>query len=483
MEVEFKTETLNCMTPICSSWQRQEVTQEVKLTDGMPDIGRTLGVWGQVILRSKQWNSDSMAASAGVSAWVMYVPEDGSEARTMELWIPFQNTWQYPRQDREGIMAVSYQISSMDARTLSARKLMVRLTVSAFGQAFAPQGIAIPKCEEKPEGVELLKKKYPMDLIREAGEKNFSLEEELTIGGEKPNKLIRCTLSPNIAEEKVMGQKLVFRGTADFHGLFRTEEGVLIARDFEVPFSQFTELERDYREETGASIVCCVTNLEPELTAEGILRLKCGMTAQYSVVNEEMVELIEDAYGIGRDIAQSFAELEIPCVLDRQQRPVKALVEIPEELRLIDGTLCVDVPRQNGLNGSAIFMGYDADGNLQTKIASWEENIPFVGENANSTILSVSRPCRVTAGGMEEEWQVSSLGVMAESMPVIKGLTVGEKKEKDGKRPSVILRKCREDSLWQIAKSCGSTVELICSTNGLEREPEPERMLLIPVIS
>lgn len=482
MEVEFETENLACMTPICAAWQRQEVTQEIKLTDGMPDIGRTLGAWGQVILRSKQWNSDSMIASAGISAWVMYVPEDGSEPRTMELWIPFQNTWQYPRQDREGIMAVSYQISSMDARTLSARKLMVRMTVSAFGQALAPQGVTIPKCGEKSEGVELLKKKYPVNLIREAGEKNFSLEEELKIGGEKADKLVRYTLRPNIAEEKVMGQKLVFRGTAAFHGVFRSEEGGLFAKDFEVPFSQFTELERDYGQEAGGVIQCSVTNLEPELTPEGNLQLKCGMTAQYFVVNEEMIELTEDAYGIGREVTPMMMDLELPCVLSRRQEPIKAMVTPPEELQVIDGTLCVDVPGQNGLHGTAVFAGYDSEGNLQTKTVGWEEKVP-ISWNCNDVMISDLRPCRVTSGGLEGEWQVSNMGIMTEAMPVVKGVSVGEKQGKNKKGPSLILRKCREDSLWQIAKTCSSTVELICSVNGLEREPEPDRMLLIPVIS
>jgi len=39
-----------------------------------------------------------------------------------------------------------------------------------------------------------------------------------------------------------------------------------------------------------------------------------------------------------------------------------------------------------------------------------------------------------------------------------------------------------EDSLWDIAKDVGSTVETIQKVNKLTAEPTPQQMLLIPVL-
>ena len=51
-----------------------------------------------------------------------------------------------------------------------------------------------------------------------------------------------------------------------------------------------------------------------------------------------------------------------------------------------------------------------------------------------------------------------------------------------GVRPSVVIRRVeRGEALWDIAKSCGSTVEDICSANGLPaREAAQGELLLIP---
>jgi len=69
-----------------------------------------------------------------------------------------------------------------------------------------------------------------------------------------------------------------------------------------------------------------------------------------------------------------------------------------------------------------------------------------------------------------------------QGIPMITSLELGEIAEPDPMRPSLILRKTDGRTLWELAKSCGSTVEAICSANQLQQEPVPDRMLLIPVL-
>ena len=68
-----------------------------------------------------------------------------------------------------------------------------------------------------------------------------------------------------------------------------------------------------------------------------------------------------------------------------------------------------------------------------------------------------------------------------ELMPV-SALTADEPREKDPARPSLILRKAGNSSLWDIAKQCGATVKAIQEANDLQGEPDPDRVLLIPVL-
>ena len=65
---------------------------------------------------------------------------------------------------------------------------------------------------------------------------------------------------------------------------------------------------------------------------------------------------------------------------------------------------------------------------------------------------------------------------------MVTALEVGEYLPRSGNRPSLLLQRVGEESLWELAKTSGSTVEAIREANGLADEPLPGVFLLIPVI-
>ena len=64
---------------------------------------------------------------------------------------------------------------------------------------------------------------------------------------------------------------------------------------------------------------------------------------------------------------------------------------------------------------------------------------------------------------------------------MIAQLELGDVKEPDFDRPSLILRKPGNASLWELAKYAGSTVEAIQKANKLQQEPSEDQMLIIPI--
>ena len=71
--------------------------------------------------------------------------------------------------------------------------------------------------------------------------------------------------------------------------------------------------------------------------------------------------------------------------------------------------------------------------------------------------------------------------VTEQTIPMVTGVELGQKKSPDPNRPSLILRRAGDSRLWDIAKASGSTMEAIRRANGLSGEPAPDQMLLIPV--
>ena len=182
--MQFDRISVPYLQKLTNQLRSQEQTLEVRLPDGMPDIGRVLGAWGQVIVRSKEWGSGSMSLSCGVMAWVLYMPEDGDGVQSVEAWLPFTVKWDLPETRYDGKILNSCLLRSVDARSTSARKLMVRANLDVMGEAWQAAQAQIPVPGEMPKDVEMLTASYPVLLPRD----NFYQHNRL-LGGGKTDQL------------------------------------------------------------------------------------------------------------------------------------------------------------------------------------------------------------------------------------------------------------------------------------------------------
>lgn len=498
MELQFKKSTIPYLNQVLREVQNQEQTQEIRLTDGMPDIGKILCAWGQVIARSKEWRNDSTAYSGGVMVWVLYAPEDGTQPRALESWIPFQMKWDLPRDSRDGTLRVDCLLRFVDARTVSARKIMVRCGVSALAEALVAAEADTYLPDEVPQDVQLLRNTYPIRLPREAGEKEFLIDEELNLPPScpQPEKLVYYTMQPEITEQRILSDKAVFRGNGNLHILYRSEDGTLCAWDFELPFSQLTELEGNYSPEGSVDVQMGITSLELDVDDENHLRLKCGLVGQYLVQDQQWMEIVEDAYSTGRDLDSTRRMLELPAILESRNENIYAEAAIPQETNgIVDCNFLADQPRvrRNGdsmeleLPGQFQVLYYDENGALQGSTARWEGQWQMNAApdtRIGATVQPLSKANAASNGGMLRMEGQLHLGVEtagAQGMSTVTELELGEEKIPDPARPSLILRRVDREPLWDIAKGSGSTMDAIRQVNNLEDEPKPGQILLIPV--
>lgn len=499
MELKFEKTPCRCMRSLLREVQNLEQTQELRLPDGMPDIGRVVGAWGQVMLRSKEWRGDGIGASGGVTVWVLYAPDDGSEVQCVDLWVPFQAKWSLPATDREGTIRLLPLLRSVDARTVSARKLMVRAGLGLLAEALVPYEAEVYTPGDLPVGVELLRHTYPIKIAREAREKTFLLDEELTLSGSCPkiDRLMRFEMLPQLVDSRVMAGKVVFRGNGLLHILYRGEDGLLHTWDFEIPFSQFEELEEEFGSEADARIALALTSLELDKMEDGALRLKCGLVAQCVITDQVLLEIAEDAYSPWREVEPCFQDAFIPAVLDERTAMLTGEIAFEAECdKAVDLCLMPDHPSVNrigdqvsiGQTGMFQLVYLDPAGNLQSASRRWEQETVLEAAQDSAVTAEICAngfPVVQHSGGNVTVKGNLCMTAYTETMQgqrMLSSVELGEEKIPDKNRPSVILRRSEGESLWDMAKSCGTTVAAICQINGLNDEPDPGRMLLIPVM-
>lgn len=294
-----------------------------------------------------------------------------------------------------------------------------------------------------------------------------------------------------------MGNKIAFRGNGNLHVLYTGEDGEVSSQDFLLPFSQFAELEGSYGSDAQANIIPAVTELELELDDEGKLRLKAGLLGQYVVEEPSVLETVEDAYSIGRDLNMERIEANLPATAESRNENIFGEQTVPaQDGREVDTRILPDFPRQrrmeNGMNlifpGSFQTLYYGEDGTIQSAGGRFETERNLRSDEAARVTAFPEKPGepQISFGNgamsFRAEIPVHIATETGRGIPMVMGLELGEEQARDPDRPSIILRRSDGTRLWDIAKKAGSTVEAIRKANSLEGEPAPGQMLLIPVI-
>ena len=129
---------------------------------------------------------------------------------------------------------------------------------------------------------------------------------------------------------------------------------------------------------------------------------------------------------------------------------------------------------------------YGDDGSLHSGNTRWEGSLNLPSDaSIQLTGIPMSAMPQTSLGSgqitLKAELPVEVTATARQPQTMVTGLVLGEVRKPDPTRPSLILRRAGEDSLWEIAKAANSTVRSIQEANGLQSEPVPGQMLLIPI--
>ena len=491
MEIQFQKNAISYLQTLLREQQKQEQTQQIRLSDAMPDIEHVIGCWGQVLIRGKEWRGGSLGISGGIIAWVLYQPENEGAPCCVDTWIPFQMKWDVDETERDGVIEVCTSLCHIDARMLSDRKLMVRANVCAQMHAMVGADTMIYEPADLPGDVQVLQHTYPMMLPAEAGEKQFDIEQQLEIppDGARVHQVVRFTALPTLTEYKIVADKLVLRGSAEIYVLYMDDMGKLNSNTWKLPFSQYTQLDGEYTSEADVSVCFALTQLELERLQPDSLNLKLGLTAQYIVSRMQNITVTEDMYSTQRDLKQSNGALTLPSVLQSKTQEVKVDLVAPDG-RVIDVSMHrepVQINKKDDLTeitleGLYQILYEDAEGKVQNSSERWQKTVTETVSPDTDYHISLWQAELLVPGKMSGVMlQIHENVVAMTPMQMVMGAQLGDAVTRDPKRPSIILRRAGGDTLWDIAKSLGSTVEQIQKINAIQEEPDGEKMLLIPI--
>ena len=504
MEYELDRTRLEGYEAVLDTTLAREETLEMIVPDACPDILRVVETDGRVLLRRREAVDGRVELAGTFQLSVLYLPDGESGVRHLDVTIPF--TW-----DADGAdvgpncrVVASARLCRADARAVNPRKILARCEGAVDVWVYAPrtQTISAAVCEDLAGQVEQLIETRELCLTACVQEKPFSCSDEVTLSAGKPAcaELLKSRVALNRGESKIIGSKLIFKGSAALSFLCRGEDGTLYTAGAELPFSQIMEV-TGVGEEAQCAISLALTGAVCTLSPEDprTVSVTVDILAQAVVREDRVVSVLTDAYSTKEPLD---CRMESAAGEGRQDRGtrsqnVREIWETPRAVReVLDCRLAVGQMLRSREGEQLIFRAecelralyLGEDGEPYGECHPVEVACPL--EIGEEQICS----CRCegvgdvyaapAASGMEARFTLDFryLSFRREEIASVAALTVGSAPEESGERPSLILR-CLEkgERLWDVAKSCGTTVADIMGCNELEEEGQAAgRLLLIP---
>lgn len=500
MELTFQTSPLSFLRRTVQEVRYQEETAETIVPDSEPDMAAVTGCHAAVMLRGKDCREGSVILSGGVKALALYTPEDGTEPRCLEFYIPFTMKVENPALTERSQVQCGLTVRSVDGRMINSRKAMVRVSLGCEITAYEPAQEPICTLDSPPEALQLKTAVYPLCLPLETAERSFAVSDTLELPAGRPPMAQICKVQcrPELTDQKLVGSKAVFKGLLHCEFLYRSDNQGLYLWQQQLPFSQYCEMGRDY-DEDAVTVTIVPTGWDADRQdQEGrSVLLTVNLLAQCLVTGQRPMTLLEDAYGAGKQLDAQWQTYDLESRLDSPVSVQTVRQTLGGKLQeLLSSDVYLGFPQVEREGGQAkvtapvtfSVLGYDENGALQSLSGSAQAvQTVALAENAQcrpAAALSGDCYATLTGDGVEVRCSVQ-LDCPCYGTQQLRSLCGGTLEDLPAgeARPSVILRSVQGDeSLWDIAKSCGASEEAIRAANHLETDRvQAPAMLLIPV--
>ena len=248
MDIYLNKEKINHVKSVLNTSIASEETMEMIVPDALPDILRIVDADATVFLRSKSTDPGRVTVTGVAAATVIYSGENESGVYKLDLEIPFTAVSSDSEIQPSTRVTANVSVTMADAAMINPRKIIVRVNlmtnVSCFNES--ELSVASGMDEDNDAEIELLTDANEIETTTGVKEKTFVISDELTVPSANPpiGEILKYKVNLVPEDTKVVGSKMILRGTAYVSLLYKTPEDNELSRsEFNTEFSQILELD------------------------------------------------------------------------------------------------------------------------------------------------------------------------------------------------------------------------------------------------
>lgn len=503
--IEAQRENLSINKLIAEKKEIIFVEGDMIVPDSKPDILNTICTSGVVSIYKKESQDEKVRLDGAINTYIMYMP-DGTDdtVRGLNTTVDFSENISVSN-CKEGMNVISdVNVKSIEGKVINGRKVGIKATLEVSLKIYLNEDVEVINEIQDESNVQILKEDLRVNSLVGCGNTKIYAKDNIQIDNmDNLAEILKIQVCLVDRDVKISYNKVLTKAEAEIRIMYLTEDNRINTINYKIPVVGFIDIP-NVSEENICDVNYEIKNIiiKPNSQEEHSIYVEIEIEVICCVYEEKQINLIQDMYSPMEKI--DFEKKQIMTMTDKQNvtnmKQIREKVNLKdiEGLNLIDVDVVPTIINENKINSKIL---YEAELNLKfifqnsrTQITIKEAKIPFEytvenlqnGEslNTNSNVEIKSKDFIIQDGGdinCNIDVQTDTNMYRTANINMIDSIEEnGDREEQDYSIVVYIVKK--GDTLWNIAKEFGSTVDGIARVNGIEDRNQiyPGQKLYIP---
>lgn len=467
------------------------VEGDMIVPDSKPDILNTICTSGVVCIYKKDVLNEKIKIDGNINTYIMYLADDNeNKVRGITTNLDFSETIQVPNCQEDMNCKLGIKLKSIESKIINGRKIGIKATLEVMIKIYSNEEIQIVNNLENAEGIQMLNEELNVNSLVGSGETKIYAKDTINIDNvDNLAEILKANVCICNKDIKISYNKILTKAEAEVKIMYLTEDNRINSVTARIPVVGFIDIP-NVTEENICDIQYEIKNIviKPNQAEEHSIYVEIEVGVFADVYEDKKINLIQDIYSPCENLEFNKKKITTITGKTNNKEPIqireKVMLDDINNKQIIDVEVLPIIENENKLNSRIIYEGKIGlrfifmNGNLD--IDTKEVEVPFEyvmenvesGENLNTDIdIEVQNTDFVVQDGglissnIDMMMNVNShhdtnLNIMDEIQ------TNGTREEEDYSVIMYIVKK--GDTLWNIAKKFGSTIDDIARTNGIE---------------
>lgn len=494
MSVETAKESLVLNKIINQKADTIMVEEDVIVPDIKPDILNVISTSGIICIYKKEILDEKIRIDGCINTYIMYLADTQEESavRGLNANLDFTQMLDMEKVTKDMTLDANFVVKSLDCKVLNGRKIHIKAILEVETKVYSSETVEYISNIKNLKDIQLLNKNFHINSL--VGTGNTKLYAKDTLNIEQIDNLVevmKTDFKITNKDTKISYNKVLLKAEIDAKVLYLTEDNRINMVEGKIPIMGFIDLPNISEEHT-CDVKYEIKNLivKPNNVEEHSIYIEVEIEAFCEAYQNKELNMIQDLYS--PTVNLNFSQKNIKVIGQKKSRQQVCNIREKEMLpeigprKIYDVEVYPIIDKQNVLNGRVLYEGevelnfiYAASNGsgIETKQISIPFNfsMDFDGmkpEKNVDTIVEITMQDFVVMPDESIDIKIdltfTAISSSDSRLSIIEKIEETEENRNICQYSMVIYFAKSGDTLWNIAKRFGSTVESISKINGIE---------------